>query len=781
MSSAARAASSDGSRRRVQPSSVVVTALILVYVLILGALSLQRYAAVRADIDLSIYSQVVWNTAFGEPFRTSVLPFAGNYLGNHFTPIMAVFVPVYLVWPDPRVLLLAQVVAAALAAMALYWLAREQLPTPWAGVLLAAAFLAYPALQHQTLTDFHGVALGTTAVMWAFFALLSRRNLLLFCILPVMLLIREDLTLVIVMMGVYAFFIQRRRRLGLILFLLGLAASALVILVLIPAFRGGRVFHYSDYYDYLGDSPLGMLRTILVEPGVWLPRAFYRPKLELLVQLLLPVAFLPVLVPSVFLLGASALAYLFLVDYPFRPIYTLGTQYQALLMPFIFTGTVLGIARLVGWLGAKWGQKRVALLASGVVLVLCLATSALWGPVADETKRAEFRVDEQALAERALLAQIPPEAGVVADDRFASYLSTREGFFILGGLYEYPYPIDYMMYEDTPVGFPAHPPALLGAPVADGWQVPRWELLGSTGLTELRRKSGTVGAAPIPEPPVFEGGVALRGATGYGGPLAAAPGEKLEIALVWENQGAGLPRLVPFLQLIQRQAEDAYRWASVDREPYGGLFPTDQWWAGSLVGDVYALDLPPWLAPGEYELHVGLYTREGQQRLALPDGNTTALAGTVAVAGPVPLADDQAPEVPIEIGQPLAEGLQLYGQNPILEQVTPGGTLDVTLYWRAAAPMAQSYELRFDLAAEGGAVAEGQSVPAASWQRSPARGDYPTIDWHPGTVVAGWYPLPLAPDLPPGRYDLFVIADGGEGPAGQPIHLATVQIEGATD
>ena len=242
MVSSTQTASSDSSRGRVHSASMAVIALILAYVLTFGALSLQRYAAVRADIDLSIYSQVVWNTAFGEPFRTSVLPFAENYLGNHFSPILAFFVPLYLVWADPRVLLLAQVIAGALAAIPLFYFAREQLPAPWAGVLLSAAFLLYPAFQHQYLTDFHGVALGTTAVMWAYFALLSRRNLLLFCVLPVMLLIREDLMLVLVMMGVYAFFIQRRRRLGLILFVTGLAASALLILVLIPAFRGGESF-----------------------------------------------------------------------------------------------------------------------------------------------------------------------------------------------------------------------------------------------------------------------------------------------------------------------------------------------------------------------------------------------------------------------------------------------------------------------------------------------------------------------------------------------------------
>ena len=112
MSSAAQAAPSGGGPRRFQPASMIVAVLILAVILATGALWLARYAAVGDNVDLSLYSQVVWNTAHGDPFRTSVLPFTGNYLGNHFSPIMAVFVPFYLLWPDPRVLLLAQVIMA---------------------------------------------------------------------------------------------------------------------------------------------------------------------------------------------------------------------------------------------------------------------------------------------------------------------------------------------------------------------------------------------------------------------------------------------------------------------------------------------------------------------------------------------------------------------------------------------------------------------------------------------------------------------------------------------
>jgi uncharacterized membrane protein len=788
MSHASRGSNAARDRR----ADWIVVFLALLFAVALSTLVWLRYAALQTSTDLAIYSQVVWNTAHGQPFRCSLLPLTENYLGNHFSPFLALFVPLYLVWPDPRVLLLAQVIISALAVWPLFWFSRERLPTPWAGVLLSAAFLLCPALHHQSLDDFHGIAVGTAVVMWAFFALLSRRDLLLFCILPLMVLVREDLPLLIIMMGLYAFFVQRRRSLGAVLFLGGITLSALVLLVLIPAFRGGQEFVYTDYYDYLGDSPLALMRTLVLRPRVWLSRVFYPPKILLAVQLLLPVAFLPILAPSVILLGGSALAYLLLVDFPFRQIYVLDGQNQAVLIPVVYFGTVLGLERLVRWLGPRWNARRVALASSVLVLLLSILSLAVWGPLSDPAKRAEFRVDEQSRAERDLLSLIPPDAGVVADDRFAATLSTREGFFIFGGLFDYPYPLEYLLYEDTPVGYPAHPPALLGPPTEEGWLVPQYQPVGSAGLTELQQRTGTVEAAQTPAPVVFGEALALRGSSSYGGVLSAIPGQPLEVALVWETLQDHLPRLVPFVHLIERRPEGEYRWASVDSEVYGGLFPTDWWQSGvaakaevseqtrsstasltrerpDLVGDVWTLELPPWLPPGQYELQVGLYTREGMERLQTSNGGTTHAVAAVDVAPP--LAPPEAPpEVPIAMDLPLAEGLTLYGRNPTPESMTAGQNLDVTLFWQATGEISSDYNLRFDLLSGDGAE------PARSWTRSPLQGRYGTSLWPSGAVLADWHPLALPAGLPPGTFRLKVTVLDGPLPAGQSMELATVRV-----
>src|SRR5262245_34315143 len=66
----------------------------------------QYYAFRIADWDTGIYSNVLWNLVRGNWFYSDVLN--RNHLGEHFSPIIAVFAPFFLIYPSPLWLLAAQ-------------------------------------------------------------------------------------------------------------------------------------------------------------------------------------------------------------------------------------------------------------------------------------------------------------------------------------------------------------------------------------------------------------------------------------------------------------------------------------------------------------------------------------------------------------------------------------------------------------------------------------------------------------------------------------------------
>jgi hypothetical protein len=53
--------------------------------------------------------------------------------------------------------------------------------------------------------------------------------------------------------------------------------------------------------------------------------------------------------------------------------------------------------------------------------------------------------------------------------------------------------------------------------------------------------------------------------------------------------------------------------------PGDNSFPTGSWKPGLRISDTHRLDLPPDLAPGTYQVNVGLYLLETGERLPVMD------------------------------------------------------------------------------------------------------------------------------------------------------------------
>jgi uncharacterized membrane protein len=92
--------------RRTTFSLVVVLAGAYAAWLALLAMA-QRRTMFHFDDDLANYDQAIWNTTQGRPFASTLIEHADNWFGDHFAPVVALFVPLYMIWPTPSWLLIA--------------------------------------------------------------------------------------------------------------------------------------------------------------------------------------------------------------------------------------------------------------------------------------------------------------------------------------------------------------------------------------------------------------------------------------------------------------------------------------------------------------------------------------------------------------------------------------------------------------------------------------------------------------------------------------------------
>jgi hypothetical protein len=91
-----------------------------------------------------------------------------------------------------------------------------------------------------------------------------------------------------------------------------------------------------------------------------------------------------------------------------------------------------------------------------------------------------------------------------------------------------------------------------------------------------------------------------------------APGDTLTVVLFWESDGEVRENYMVFRHVLSTSGELV---AQRDGPPVYGVRPTPSWRAGEVIEDVCEIAWDDELAPGEYEISVGMYDAESMIRV----------------------------------------------------------------------------------------------------------------------------------------------------------------------
>lgn len=312
--------------------------------------------------DMGIMDQALWNLMHGFGLRQTICNPIGdtNCLGDvsrlaiHFEPIMYVIGLFYLVAPSPKTLQLLQAVVVATGAFPTYGIASRRLRSALAGVVFAAVYLLFPALQAAVTYDFHAVTLSAAFLMFALYFMLTRNNvgLVVACVLAMS--TKENIPVDVLLIGASVALLQRRWRIG-----LALCAVAVVWLgVELPIMHAASPVGYSPTagrYTYLGGSPLKAAVYLLTHPLQVIREHVLDPGGRYYLRALLsPTAYLAPLGPFALLLALPAIAINILSTYPSQR--TGLYHYSAEIVPFLVFATVEAVAWIAA-LAARIGRR----------------------------------------------------------------------------------------------------------------------------------------------------------------------------------------------------------------------------------------------------------------------------------------------------------------------------------------------------------------------------------------------------------------------------------------
>ena len=388
---------------------------------VLYLIAYRRYSGfTEGRFDLGNMVQAVWSTAQGRPLEITHGSTGEQMtrLGGHVDPFLALLAPLWVVWPSPLSLVFAQIAIVALGALPVFWIARRQLGSESAAGFLSLGYLAYPWTATSAAAPIHPVTFAIPLFLFCVWFLETRR-LVLFALCALLAMSTGELMgLPVAMLGIWYAFARRERWAGGLIALAGVAWTFVAVYFVVPAFSGGDSMFFG-FYDEVGGSPHGLVRTLIDDPGVVLGALVEAHDVAYLVWLGLPLLFLFLVSPGLAAVALPQLLVNGLSD--FRSMTDPRYHSVAAVIPFLIAATVYGIARLNG---ARRVPLAAAVLVCSSVLALVVAP---WPRAVGAAPLGGGQLLErshvQALSDA--VALVPDEAPVSLSNRVGAHLSNR--------------------------------------------------------------------------------------------------------------------------------------------------------------------------------------------------------------------------------------------------------------------------------------------------------------------------------------------------------------------
>jgi uncharacterized membrane protein len=416
-----------------------------------------HYRLGTSAFDLGVENNLVWNAAhLGPLFKSS--PFGGPHAVHtpyHQTYFSYLLAPLYALSPRPETLLVIQAAMIALAAVPLFLLARRH-HGPGIACVLAFGYLLYPPVHGANLYDFHYQPLSMVFVFAALHLLEQRRDAWAAVVILLAFSVREDISALVAVIGLYLLLTGIRPRAGLLVMVAGGLVFTVLRFVIMPSLLDGEHAHVHQFKDLLGPDERGfggVLKTVIANPFFTLTSLLQRAKLIYVLELLAPLAFLPLRRPIGLLLCVPGFFFTLLAtEYP--PMIEISFQYTAYWTPFLFIGVIAALDRIregersgrlpphsrLAWVVALAGAMLVSSYQFGGILGKHNARSGFDHHRFGLTAKDHARHDDA----YALIAQVPPTATIAASERIVPHVSSRQDAYTLRtGLFD----AEYLLLE----------------------------------------------------------------------------------------------------------------------------------------------------------------------------------------------------------------------------------------------------------------------------------------------------------------------------------------------
>ena len=340
-------------------STTLAVGAAAVFFILCLLLNLHRYYSFYASFDQGIFNQVFWNSLHGRFFQSSLssslstnVAHSGEFptvyyhrLGQHFTPALLLWLPIYALFPSAATLTVLQVTLVTAGGLVLYVLARQYLE-PLKSAFITIGFYSANAVIGPTLANFHDISQIPLFLFGLLLAMEKRCWWLFWVLAALTLAVREDAGVELFSVGVYMTLSKRFPRAGLAVCTLSFGYMLVVTNLIMPLFSKDisqrfMIENFGQYTNHKEASTLEIIWGIVSNPRRLLVELVspVDRKIRYLLGQWLPLAFVPAISPASWMLAGFPLLQIFLAQGDGELAITI--RYALTIVPGLFYGAIL--------------------------------------------------------------------------------------------------------------------------------------------------------------------------------------------------------------------------------------------------------------------------------------------------------------------------------------------------------------------------------------------------------------------------------------------------------
>lgn len=244
--------------------------------------------------DFGLFSQMFhYMKETGMPLVTCERDTLLTHFAVHFSPIYYLLLPIYIILPDPRTLLVMQVLIVASGAIPLILICKNHKLNNLTCCAFTVIYTLYPCFAGGCFTYIHENNFLAPLVLWLICFCEKEKTVFMFVFAVLLLLVKEDAAVYTSVIALYFTLTCKKKKTCICILLLSVVYFVIVTHILAAYGDGVMTYRYKNFIYDDSRSLMTIISAVIKNPIYVLEQCFDEDKLIFILKMMLPLGFLP--------------------------------------------------------------------------------------------------------------------------------------------------------------------------------------------------------------------------------------------------------------------------------------------------------------------------------------------------------------------------------------------------------------------------------------------------------------------------------------------------------